>query len=300
MPTPTTDIDLSIRASAFGHELDIIWNNRLLQPDEKIYIFKRSNTDVTNAEIDSYFDNIDDLSAYNYNGLFVFDDLSPVNNAIGDYEVQNGITYYYKAVVRNEQSGDYALAGSVNGVPQKLLKVNVRDGKNIVAKAIEKMFENVIDRNGNPVNLRRDIKIVKNFTIEPISENYIMVERINGSNYLQFLGQQYTQTATQTGFGDTDTDVIRATFITTETSDRRDKVADIFRSNKFYLIQLIKKLGARNVQITIEGDYYNPQIHGVNAQGFMVVFSLLIDNIAMHPKEVVTQLVAETVIVTED
>ncbi len=299
MPTPTDTIELSIHASSFGHELDISWNNELLQPGEKVFIFKRSQTNVTDEEIAAYFANIDDLSNFNYNGLFVFDkNITPTTSAIGDYEVANEVTYYYRAAVR--LSGQYSLAGSVSATPRNLVKVNVLDGKQLVVKAIEKMFENIVNRDGQSVNMRQDIKIVKHFTIEPISENYIMVERINGSNYMQFLGQQYASTFNQTIYGDTDTDVIRATFITTDSSDRRDKVANIFRSNKFFLLHMLKKLGAREPRIMIEGDYYNPQIHGVSAQGFMVVFTLLLDNLAMHPKDVVTQITATELIVDQD
>lgn len=300
MPTPTTDIQLTIYASPFGHQLDISWQSGLLQADEKVFVFKRSQNNVSEAEIESYFDNINDLSNFNYNGLFVFDRLARQTSAIGDYEVANDITYYYKAAVRNETTGEYAVAGSVNGIPRNQLKVRVLDGKELVVKAIEKMLENIVNREGQTVNMRRDIKIVKNFSIEPIAENYIMVERVNGSNYQQFLGQLYMAGLGHTTFGDTDTDVIRATFITTETSDRRDKIANIFRSNKFFLIKMLQKLGAREPKISIEGDYYNPQIHGVNAQGFMVVFAFLIDNAAMHTKDRITQITTTELIVDQD
>lgn len=300
MPTPTTDIHLTIYASPFGHQLDVSWKNELLQVDEKVFIFKRSLNDVTDVEIESFFDNINDLSNFNYNGMFVFDRLARQTSAIGDYEVANDITYYYKAVVRNEVTGDYVVAGSVNSVPRNQLKVRVLDGKELVVKAIEKMLENIVNRDGQTINMRRDITIVKNFSIEPIADNYIMVERVNGSNYQQFLGQQFLAGLGQTSYGDTDTDVIRATFITTEASDRRDKIANIFRGNKFFLIKILQKLGAREPKITIEGDYYNPQIHGVNAQGFMVVFAFLIDNIAMHSKDRVTQITTTELIVDQD
>lgn len=296
---PTSDIDLRIEVNPFGHELDIYWNNEVLTATEKVYLFRRSGTNVTDQEITDYFTNINNLTNYNYNGLMVFDSLLDSNTALGDFEVRNGITYYYKAAVRDSVSGLFSFAGAVNGTPNSLLKVNVKDGKEIVKTAIEKMLENIVDRDGRKVTLHKNIKVVKHFSIEPISDNYIMVERINGSNFMQFWSQKYNENANSIFQGDTDVDVIRATFITTESTDRRDKVADIFRGNKSFLRAMIRKLGAQDSTITIEGDYYNPQIHGVNAQGFMVIFNLLIENISMHPKTEINALTA-SLIITDD
>lgn len=296
---PTSDIDLRIEVNPFGHELDIYWNNEVLTATEKVYLFRRSGTNVTDQEITDYFTNINNLTNYNYNGLMVFDSLLDSNTALGDFEVRNGTVYYYKAAVRDSVSGLFSFAGAVNGTPNSLLKVNVKDGKEIVKTAIEKMLENIVDRDGRKVTLHKNIKVVKHFSIEPISDNYIMVERINGSNFMQFWSQKYNENANSIFQGDTDVDVIRATFITTESTDRRDKVADIFRGNKSFLRAMIRKLGAQDSTITIEGDYYNPQIHGVNAQGFMVIFNLLIENISMHPKTEINALTA-SLIITDD
>jgi len=280
-------LNLKIEATGFGCELTLFWDFPSVLPSSyKTYVFRRNSTEPTDLEIASYFANIENLANYNYNGLMVFDDLeSPEINALFDYRVYNDITYHYKVVIRDEVTKEYSEPNlcKISGVPQKKLKVNVKDGKKIVTTAITKMFQNLTDADGRKVNLAKDIKIVQNFAIEQLALNYVMIERVNGSSYQQFWGQQYKIGGSGVTLGDYDIDVIRATYLNWEVSDRRDRVANIFRANKFFLIWLIKALGAVDVKISIEGDYYNPALHGADHTGFSIIFNLIIENRAFIP-----------------
>ena len=284
-----------VTASAFGDELTINWQLPITRPAVyKVYIFKRSRTDVTQLEIDSYFTHITNLTGYNYNGLFVYDNINNEVNALGDYSVLNDTKYYYKAVLRNETTGEYSTTKNANATPHPELKLSVIDGKDIVKTAIEKMLDNIYDRNGNRVQLGKDIQIVKSFAIEPVTENYFMIERINGSNYIQYWGNSYGYSGqNQFAMGSYDHDVIRATFITMDSPDRRDTVTKILRGMKFFLIRLVKALGAKDCSITIEGDYYNPQIDGLNAVGITLIFNLVVESKLTIPVERIDQVITE-------
>lgn len=292
--------NFSIVASKFGGELIISWKlPSILPASYKVFVFKRSGQDVTQQEIDNYFANIDDLSNFNYNGLMVYDSLDKDVTIFGDYVVKNGITYYYKAVVRDQTTEELSAVVSGNATPEPELKLKVKDGKKIVKTAIEKMLDNIYSSDGRKVQLGKDISISTHFSMDVIDNNYIMIERVNGATAYQFYGNELQRFQGGIIKGDIDTDVIRATFITQETPDRRDTVANIFRANKQTLIKFCKALGATDCKITIEGDYYNPQIHGVNATGFNIVFSLLITNKAIIPDEVLTTIFEELRVVNE-
>jgi len=273
-------------ASGFGDSIAISF-----QPDtdytseHKVYFFKRSKQDVTDQEIADYFTakEANTLDKFSYNGLMVFDNMPPESNVLADFTVLNDTLYYYKAVIRNETTFERSTSVSVNIMPVAKLTFDIGDGKDIVKQAIEKMFDCIKYKNGEKAKIGKDIKIIKNFAIDPIIDNYIMIERINGSTQYQFWGQQaalYSRYAGSTRYGDIDNDIIRATFITKDTPERRDLVGNIFRGMKQWLIQRCKYIDKRvdDCKITIEGDYYNPQVHGDNATGFIVVFSLLIEN----------------------
>jgi len=280
---------LSIYASPFGGELLLTWKLPSVLPASfKIYIFKRSKSDITQEEIDNYFVNINNLSNYNYNGLFVFDGFAQNEevNSLSDITVLNGVTYYYKVVVRDETTGEYSEAKGISGVPESTLRFSVKDGKDIVYKALKKVLDNLYVAPDKKVQLGKDIQIVKNFSIEPIGNNYIMLERVNGATYYKFWANDIAMIKGSGRIkGDIDVDVIRAIFMTLDTSERRDMFCNIIRAYKQVLIRLCKRLGAINCDINIEGDYYNPQIHGVNATGLVVVFNLLIENQTLIPEE---------------
>ena len=289
-----------IEASSFGASLSISWHFPIDVPaNKRTYLFKRSNTDVTDAEITAYFLAIADLSHFTYNGLMVYDGLQSDTCAIGDNVVKNDTQYFYKAVLRDETTGDYSTAVSGNATPHPEFKVNVKDGKEIIFQALTKLFDNVYTSDGLKVQMGKDIQLVKNFSIEPISENYVMIERVNGTTQHSFWSNELYQYQGKIVKGDIDLDVIRATFITQESPERRDKVANIFRANKQFLIHMVKRLGAKDCKITIEGDYYNPQIHGVNAVGFIIVFSMLIENKMMIPRELFGNIVGDLTVVEE-
>lgn len=279
-------VELALTFSPFGGQIDIAWKLPTELPElYKVYLFKRSGRDITDIEILAYFNNLADLSNFAYNGLFVFDKIENQISVIGDLHVFNDTTYYYKALIRDENTGDLSEVLSQHGIPKPTIKVNILDGKDIVCEAIKKMFDSVYNSKGDKVVLSKDIEVVKNFAVEPISQNYVMIERVNGSTQYRFWGNVLQKYGANLMKGDYDADVIRATFMTLDGTDRRDIVANIFRSRKQSLIQFCKNLGALECNISLEGDYYNPQVHGENALGFIAVINLIIENKVLIPNE---------------
>ncbi|MGE5680364.1 MAG: hypothetical protein ACM34K_05730 [Bacillota bacterium] len=292
--------DFTVIPSNFGGELDISWNYPENKPESsKVYVFKRSKTIVTDNEIRQYFAQFDDLDHFNYNGLMVFDRLD--NNIYGfiDMKVLNDVEYYYKAVLRDETTKEISLPVGANAIPRPQLKINIKDGKDIVKTAIEKMFDNVYDTKGNNVKIGKDIKVIKQFAIEPVGENYVMIERVNGSTNTQYWNNQIAIYGTGIIKGDIDSDIIRVTFVTYESPERRDKVANIFRGYKPFLIYVIKMLGAKECTINIEGDYMNPQFHGLNAVGVTMIVSMLFENLMKIDKQKIDQNFSEIKVVED-
>lgn len=280
--------ELLINVNSFGAQLDISFT----LPDElptnwKFFLFKRSGTDVTPEEIQDYFDNIDDLSSFQYNGLFVFDNIP--NDEISttgptilpDLTVINGTRYYYKAVLRDQDAPEVSAAVAANAVVANSLVVNIVDGKDLVARMLKILFNNLQDSQGNRVNANKDVQIIKNFSLEKVTNNYIMVERINGSTNQQFWGMLYAQYQNNIMLGEVDIDVIRVTFMTYDGNHRRDNMTNIFRAYKPLIRQKLLNMSddVLSVQITIEGDYFNPVGHSdIIHKGTTMIISLAIQN----------------------
>ncbi|HRR04727.1 MAG TPA: hypothetical protein P5215_05565 [Bacteroidales bacterium] len=286
---------LTIEASIWGNQLTLSWTKPSILPENyKLYVFKRSKIDITEQEIADYFANINDLTNYNFNGLYVFEKIDNDITGIIDNEVLNEIRYYYRVVIRDLDTLELSSSVGVDGVTQIEIKVNTADCKEITEKALNKFFDSLKSTKGDKLYSGRDLKIIKNFSIEPIAPNLIMIERINGANYIQFLGQQITGTPEWIN-GEIENDVIRVTFLTTEGNNRRDHVANIFRAYKQLLRQLLIKAGQGkviNVVITLEGDYYNPQIHGIAALGTTLIINFVIESKTLLPKEKINEIIA--------
>lgn len=275
----------SITPKQFGNQLDLLWETPADRPENwKVYVFKRSDTDVTSAEIADYFAHINDLAHFDYNGLYVFDWFKPETDTsyiYSDFVVLNDKHYYYKAVIRNQTSGDYSAALSANAIPLATVTVKIQDGKELVASAVKKLFDSVKTKNGTKALLSKDFEVYKQFKIGRPKDNWFMIERINGATKYQYWGMQKGNVGSDVVYGSTDSDLIRLTFVTIDGNERRDLVASIFRAYKIHFERIIKAAGnykVNNCQITVEGDYYNPQVHGENALGVTVICNLEIEN----------------------
>jgi len=277
MITPLTTLEVT--PHQLGSELDVFWGLPTVLPTNyKVYIFQRSQTDVTPEEIADYFAHIADLSTFVYNGLFVFDKIQNGSEGMGVYEVVNGLVYYYKGVIRDETTGEYSATISAHTTPNADVLVEIHDGKDIVAKTLKKMLDGLKNKAGNKIQLSKDVEVVKQFTMGEPKGDQFMVERVNGANYQNYWGNILSAHGRSVILGDMDTDVIRATYITISGPDRRDLITNILRGRKPFLKIMAKKLGATDCQVTIEGDYYNPSFHGANVVGTTMIFNLLIEN----------------------
>lgn len=285
MAAITPLVKFEVTAKQFGNQLDLLWETSTDRPQNwKVFVFKRKSANVTDEEIADYFEHIDNLTNYAYNGLFVFDKFKPeadYSYIYSDFIVLNDQVYYYKAVIRNQETGEYSTPLSAYATPLATILVRIQDGKELVAQAIKKLFDAVKNISGEKALLTRDIEVYKQFVLGAPKENWIMIERINGSNKYNYWGHQKVMDGNNVIYGSTDNDLIRATFVTTAGNARRDLMTNIFRAYKLNLERLIKALANYKVntcQITVEGDYYNPNIHGENALGVTIIFALEIEN----------------------
>lgn len=275
---------LGIYATPFGGELELFWKPRTTEGETTV-VFRALNA-IDPQVVSDYFANPSSLPS-SVKAIV----LDKPYNAFVDTDVNNGAHYYYAVAAKNDTEATEAAV--IDGTPLPTLKFNVKDGKDMVYKAVKKMLENIYS-NGKKTEIGKDINIVKNYSLEPIGDNWIMLERVNGSTMYKFWANQIADIKNVGKIkGEIDVDVIRGTFLTLNSSERRDTVYSIFKANKQVLIRMIKKLGAINCDITLEGDYYNPAIHGNNATGFIVVFNLLVENKTLIPEEQLTYILGE-------
>jgi CRISPR/Cas system-associated protein endoribonuclease Cas2 len=298
---------LNITASGFGNQLSILFDLPQEKPENwKVYIFKRSGTDVTDAEIAEYFARISDPT-YKFNKLWVFKDEDIFKSIpqktknkfesylINDFEVLNGTVYYYRIVIYNPATEEYSEPVSGHESAQPEIKVDIIDSKELVSDAIKKFLDHVKNLKGEKAGLNKDVTVTKNFATIMNggikTGSWFLVERVNGAEYQRYWSDMQSQYSGLQNYVFTDTDVIRVTFHCQDNPDRRDTMADLFRAYKPAIRQRLLNIGegkVKEVSINIEGDSIISFVEGSNIPVFVAVISLVIESSLTIGQEIIT------------
>lgn len=235
---------LTVEAHPLGHELRIEWiKPSSLPTNYKVYLFKMQGQYPSQAQIDAYMTNSTIAS-----GMTVWNNIS--NDAYGyqDYAVVNGLAYYYKALIKNNTSGEYSATVQDYETPVFSATVNVVDWKEVVCACLVKLFKNynlVVDK---------DIDIRKAFSLDPnLTTPFVTVIRQGANDVMRLWGNLLKDEEDAKAYGKVEQDNILIVWEDIN-SDRRDKLTQIFRANEQTLRRYIIKYQALDVRIDIGSD----------------------------------------------
>ena len=283
---------LTARAVLWGNQIDVYFELPDTLPENyDVIVFKRSETNVTDEEINEYFESDNSQEFRNsHRGLFVMDYLKRSglfeNTAknkfyLQDFYCRNGIDHYYRAVVKNEDTGEVSDILSANATAESQLVVDIPPVKNIIVQAIKRVLQNQKGKDGVTVDLNEEIEIKKSFSQGDVKTDTIMIESVNGSIYQRFLGNQMAAYGQKIKKGMLLNDVYRCVFLTIRGEDVRDKLRQVLQAYSIVIERMIHLLGARdiiNAEVIVEGDYSNASIHGADALGVTMLISTIIKN----------------------
>jgi hypothetical protein len=256
---PLQDFEISIHP--LGNELRGWWKLPSTLPDVwKVYIFKREGEDVTQDEIDDYFD-----TETIADGLIIFEMLSDLPPKLYDLEVENGTTYYYKSVIQDTDSEEYSTTLSDNGTPAYDSTLNVIDCKELVIEAVKRLMQNY------DVDVDKDIDIRKTLSLMNFTPPGFSVTRQPANVIQNYLGDLISLDDAVIKTGQVEMEFILVTW-SDVVLDRRDRLTKLFRASRFVLKRYLLEQGLMDVKFAIGGDDIDPRWQdGTLHVGSMVV-----------------------------
>lgn len=258
-----------------GNEIDIKWEfSETLTSTYKIYLFKRSKTEITDEEVIAYATNPvkENVAA----GLFVFTSIEYYQKVIKDFEIEDGNEYYYKAIIVNKgdvNDRSHIVAGKIRA-ELITLEINVVDCKFLVIEGVKKILKSVARQT------KANIMVYNDFPLEQNDPAFVSVSRVSGEIAYKFWANISAEYGEQIIRGDIDTDVIQVMWEVKNSPTLRDKLTNVFRGTKPKLLRYLmhKDLGLIDAKITITGDGYDGRIEGQNLVYGSMLVNCLIEN----------------------
>lgn len=266
----TDPIDqITVTAHPLGNELIVRWIYPSTIPDDySIYVFKRKDSAPSQAEIDDYFNS--DVTA---SGLTVFDDISAASRELNDFDVENGETYYYSAVIYDNDESEASDPESASGSPGFTGTTYVIDSKELAVEAIKRILSNYDAEN------YKDYEIRKDHSIENVTPPLIVVIRQSANDVQRVWGNILKDEHSSQWFGRIEQDHLLIMW-EDKSSERRDTLTNVFRSHeetfRRYLIENSNGL-IKEVVTQIGSDDIDPRFDLIMHTGQMLI-SITLDS----------------------
>jgi hypothetical protein len=257
--------DFEITVHPLGNELRAWWKLPSTLPDSwKVFVFKREGSDVTQQDIDDYMN-----SQIIASGLSVFEKDMDDPHRLYDLDVENGKTYYYKALLQDMDSSEYSTALGNNGVPAYNSTLTVIDCKELVLEAVRRLM---LDYN---VTEEKDIDIRKTLSLENFNPPGISITRQPATVIQNYLGDLISVEEAKVNLGLVEMEIILVAW-SDVVLERRDRLTRLFRGSRFVIKQYLLENNVMDVKFSIGGDDIDPRWQeGTLHVGSMVVQCLL-------------------------
>lgn len=257
----------------------MVWTLPLSLPGGwRIVILRRQGSDITQQEIDNYFAGTiyDDIYPLTIDG-----EEYPGATGISDYDVQNNLQYYYRAVLQDTSDDAVSTTVGANATAKVSAETSIIDAKQFVLTAVERVMLNY--------GMVKDehYQLVREYGLPGMKAPLVYVTRVGGQVLHRFLGyfRQLTSNLKEI-YGEIEMDNIQVVW-EDPNAVRRDRITNIFRESKEFIRQyLINEHGADMdwVEILIEGDVINEAVRDRIQLGGMMMISCAISSEAeMQP-----------------
>lgn len=239
----------------FGHEVALRWGfTEPLESNQKLYIFKRSEEEVKDTEIKSYFskkkakEKID--MQLEFSGLMVFYSITNEDDSIWDVDLRSDYTYYYKAVIVD----DKFKVGKIVALEAKPIdfdaELTAPPTKDYVIEGMKKINIAVAKQ------LKADIIVYRDFEQKADDTAFIVVRRASGDIAYKTWEDSFGEYGAEVQQGTVDSDVIQVSWFVQNDSRARDKLTDLYRATRPKLLRYLRKKDEAilDASITIIGD----------------------------------------------
>ncbi len=250
-----------------GQEIDLTFTTpETLPTSYTVYIFKKEGSDIMQTEIDNYFAGSPPANVTVFQLQKDADDKTPFY--MDDLTCDNGKTYYYKGVVKDDTSGTVSTPVGDNATANTTATTKIVDAKQEIIKLVKRTLKNY------GMDERKHYHLSGEYGLEIEKTPALYVVRTGGNVASRFVGALKEFTNGLHTYGEIDLDIIQIIW-EDPSAVRRDKLTNIFRENKEAIRQyLLHPKGSDMIwaDITMEGDAINQSVRDrIQVSGMMTV-----------------------------
>jgi hypothetical protein len=266
MPASLAAFNVVNDPRGYGGTLFLNWTYPSVLPNTwKLYIFKKQGSAVTDEQISQYFTGDLNSEQLRQLGIFVFNNLPAKTTLLSliDVTVENSVegntrTYYYRALIKDtSEGGEYSDTVDASASPESNIYFRVIDGKDVVAKAIEKTLQAVKTTRGYHPEIEKDIRVFKAHGERKNEDNFFVVSRTSGQNINRTMSNIIAEYEDSRILGQVDYDVLQVEWICMGVGERRDKYMLIMRGMRAIFEHFVMLLGNGDigkVETIVTGD----------------------------------------------
>ncbi len=257
-----------IKASAhpLGQEVDIhLTLPTALPTNYNVHVLRKTGSSVTLQNIQDHFNGntptIIEVFILSPNG-----DETP--EMLHDLTCDNGIQYYYNAVVQDTDTDAYSEGKEDDATAGFTVSSNIIDAKDKVITVLKRILKNV------GMEETKHYRLFREYGLEVEKPPVFYIVRSGGQVAQRYIGALQQETGSQTKYGEIDLDIIQIIW-EDPSAVRRDKITNILRENKETVRNyLLSPEGGDMVwiDITMEGDAINQSVRDrIHTTGMMTI-----------------------------
>ena len=246
--------------SPYGGIIRLQWTyDATLPTNWKLYVFKKRESNPTDTDIDSYLAGTLNDDQLREKGLYVFRTL-PVDStfkSIFDLAVLNNQAYYYRAIVWDVDASERSPIVDATATVVPDIRIHSVDGKRVVSRCFEKVFDTLKSNAGTQVSVPKDIRVFETHPRREQMDVFLVVQRTSGQMQERYLDSFVSQYQDGLVRGEMDIDVMSVEWIAVGRPEKRDKLTNIIRAIRLLVRHYILKMGGgaiKDVRFVMMGD----------------------------------------------
>jgi hypothetical protein len=249
-------------ADKHGGEVRLAWTYPSTLPSTwKLYIFKKAGEAVTDQNISDYFAGTlsdDQLAEL---GIFVFRDLANTFEWIGDFQVENGRQYFYRALIRDLTELENSSTQDANATASADILLNVVDGKGLVVRAVKKAIDALKTAQGTKPVIPKNVAVFRSFSRRKEEDFWVVVARGAGQTVERYFSNLIAEYGDAVVRGEVDLDVLDVQWFSIGDPARRDHFTDLMRVMRVLMYRYLLNMGngdVRDARFVMNGDSEGP------------------------------------------
>jgi len=259
----------------------MVWTLPTMPSGWRIVLLRREGADISAGEVTNYFADPANPPSGVTDIIVTSDDFPGGVMGISDYEPENNLTYYYKAILQDSSDDAVSTTASANALCKKTVETKIIDAKKFVLEAVERVMK------AYGMTKDQHYELLREYALPGMQAPILYVTRVGGRVLHQYMGYfRQIEADLKNTYGELEMDNIQVVW-EDPNPIRRDSITNMFRESKEFIRQfLIREEGGDMewIEMLIEGDVINEAVRDrVQVGGMMIISCAISSEVTLQP-----------------